>query len=200
MDVKLESLIEKIKKDGIEEAKAAKDGIIQKADQEAKDIIKTANVQADKIVKEAKNQALRLKNNTESALKQAARDLMLTLKEEIKSLLGKILKRGISEALSPDFIKQLIIKIVEGWHLKRELDLEVLVNKADREKLEDLLISGLKKDAKEKIEIKIGNVGRGFHIGEKKEGFYYDLTDEGISELLKEFLNPAISKLLDTKE
>ena len=50
MDVKLDSLIEKIKQEGIEEAQRAADEIRQKAEAEAQEIINKANEKARQII------------------------------------------------------------------------------------------------------------------------------------------------------
>lgn len=198
MDVKLESLIEKIKKDGIEEAKKASQEIIQQAKKEASEIIKEAEKEAAKIREEAQEVAQKLKSNTESSLRQAARDLSLSLKEELKKLFDRLLKGKIGETLTPNFMKELILKMVDKWLAKEEVSLEVLVSKEDKEKLEELLFGELKKEAKNRIEIKVSKaIDRGFRIGIKGDAVHYDFTDESILESLKEFLNPTISAILD---
>ena len=199
MDVKLESLIEKIKRDGITEAKKISEGIIQKARKDEEGIIKNAKEQADEIIEEAKFEAQKLMRNAESSLKQAARDLVLVLKEKLISLFDRIFKYEISKELRPEFMKNLILKIVNNWPLKEGDVVEVLVNKEDEKKLEELLLTQTNKEVrKNNIEIKIGrNVEKGFRVGIKEEEVYYDFTDEGVLDALKEFLNFNILNILD---
>lgn len=198
MEVKLESLIEKIKKDGIEEAEKSSEVIIQKAHEKASLIKEEANLEAKKITEKAKQDAQRLKNNTESSLRQAARDLVLALRGEISGLFDKILKKRISSSLDPDFIKELIIKVINTWSPKKGATVEISVNQGDKEKLETLILLGLKDQAKETIEVKVNKtLDKGFRIGLKGENIYYDFTDESILEALKEFLNPAIVAMIE---
>ncbi|MCK5288315.1 MAG: DivIVA domain-containing protein [Candidatus Omnitrophica bacterium] len=198
MEVKLDSLIEKIKKDGVEEAKKASDEIIQKANKEAEKIINEAKHKAEKFLNDSKDEFEKLKNNTQSSLKQASRDLLLVLREQIMGVFDRIFKKQVSKSLTPDLIKQLIVKVVDNWIVQKNDVVEVLVNEEDKKKLEDLMLSLLKQEAGNMIEINIGkNVDKGFRIGIKGQDVYYDLTDESILEAIKEFINPSIAAMLD---
>tara|TARA_B100000315_G_scaffold248255_1_gene277928 strand:- start:2746 stop:3354 length:609 start_codon:yes stop_codon:yes gene_type:complete len=199
MDIKLESLIEKIKKDGVQEANKTSNGILDKANQEAESIVNKAKKEAESIIKEAKDQAQKLKSNTEGSLKQAARDLVLSLRQQLNSLFDRILKQKISADLDPEYVKQLILTLVDKWALKEDAALEVLVGQNQEKKIAELLFGQIKKEAKNKIELKVAkNIDKGFQIGLKDGDTYYDFTDESILESLKAFLNPTISAMLDS--
>jgi len=198
MDVKLESLIAKIKQDGIEEAERVSKDIIKKAKAEAEAIIKEAKAKAKTIEEQARTSAAKLESNSQDALKQASRDLILTLKVEMVALFDKILKQKCGEALSPEFMAELITKIADKWKTSGDIAWEVLVSETDKEKIEKLLIASLKKEAKATLEIKVSKaIDKGFRIGIKGEDLHYDFTDQSIVEALKEFLNPTLSAILD---
>lgn len=198
MDVKLESLIAKIKQDGIDEAKKTSQDIIKKARLEAELIVKEAEAKARSIEKQAKASAAKLKSNSEDSLKQASRDLVLALKGELVALFDRILKGKTGEALNAEFMAGLITKIVDKWSVEKSVTWEVLVSKADREKIEKALIASLKSQAEATIEVKISKaINKGFRIGIKGQDFHYDFTDQSILEALKEFLNPSLTAILD---
>ena len=96
MDIKLESLIERIKQDGIEEAKKTSEEIIESAKKEALKIINKAEQEAEKIVNSAKEETEKLKDNASAVVKQAGRDLMLAVKEQLGQLFDKIVKSSLS--------------------------------------------------------------------------------------------------------
>ncbi|MBU0693430.1 MAG: hypothetical protein KKC11_01995 [Candidatus Omnitrophica bacterium] len=200
MEVKLESLIEKIKKEGVEEAMRAAQEIAKEAQDKAQEIINEAQAQAGKIIDEAKKEADKLEYNSELAIKQAGRDLILRLREEISRLFSNVLKRSLTHTLTPQFLGELVVKIIDQWLPQREAQtIEIIVNDKDKQKLEELILSQLKKEAGDRLEIKINNnIDCGFRIGIKGEDVYYDFTDESILESLKEFLNPTVSALLDS--
>lgn len=196
MESKLEHLIEKIKSDGIEEAKKSAAEIIENARKEAEGIIKKARADAQQIIADAGREADKLKTNAESALKQASRDTVLVTKEKLLKLFDAAFKRELGAALSPEFVKDLIVKIVDSWG--RDKELEVLVSEKDLQQLQDLVFSQSRAQLKETVTIKVDKgISRGFRVGLKDSNVYYDFTDESIAEFLGEFLNPGIREILD---
>jgi vacuolar-type H+-ATPase subunit E/Vma4 len=69
------------------------------------------------------------------------------------------------------------------------------------QRLEDLILSKFKSELGSGINFKIKpNINKGLYIGLKGEDFYYDFTDEAMLEILKEYLRPFITKIIDKKE
>jgi V/A-type H+-transporting ATPase subunit E len=196
MDVKLENLIEKIKKEGVESGRQVSEEMIKTAGQDADAIIKKAKKEAERIQKEAEKEARQFRENAELAVKQAARDSELLLKEKITELFDRLLKREVVQALTPDVMKELILKIISKW--SGSTDTELLVSEKDKKQLRDMVLKGLKKDLKDTVTIQASpDLAHGFRIGLKDENIYYDFSDESITEMLKMFLNPGIKELLD---
>lgn len=196
MDVKLDSLIEKIKKEGIEDAQQQSDELLKEARQKAASITDNAKKEAEKIVEDGKRQAEQFQKNAESDLQQAARNTQLLLKEKITALFDNVFKKEVATTLTPDFMKDIILKIVDTWG--KDTNAEIVINEKDKKKLESLLFSSLKKDAKESISIRISKeVASGFRIGLKDDQVYYDFSDEAIADTLKTLISPALKEILD---
>jgi V/A-type H+-transporting ATPase subunit E len=195
MDVKLENLIEKIKKEGVEGARRVSEEIIQKANQDAETILKKAKKEAEQIIRQGEERADQFQKNAELAVKQAARDSELLLKQRITELFDTVLKREVSQTLTPDVLKELILKVIGKWSGKEGT--EIVVSAKDKKRLQDILLKSLEKDLKDTVTIKVSkDISHGFRIGLKGENSYYDFSDESISALLKMFLNPSIKELV----
>jgi len=200
MEVQLSSLIDKIKEEGISEANKRSEEIIKQTEQKKKAIIKEAEEKAAFIIKEAEEKAAKLKDNSQKAIIQAVRDANLSLKEEIKNLFEAILKKEIRHALSDDFIRELILRIVESWSKDRKEGFQVSLSQQDKEKLEALILSKVKGELALGITFKLNpNINKGLYISKKGESFHYDFTDEAILEILKEYLRPFIVKIIEKK-
>ena len=198
MEMQLNSLIEKIKQDGIKQASQKSEEIIKQAEEGKRDIIRQAKEQAERIIKQAEAQAAKLKDNSHQAVIQAVRDAGLSLKQEIKKLFDNILKKEIQRTLSDDFIRELIIRIAQTLPKAKEAGIEISLSQQEKTRLEDLILSGLKKESVHGITFKVNpNIDKGFYIGIKDEGFHYDFTDQAILEILKEYLRPFIVKILE---
>ncbi len=197
MEMELNTLIEKIKKDGVEEAEKKAHEIINSAEKKAQEIVHNAEKQKKNIILEAENESNKLKKLTEESIKQSVRDAILTLRQKIMGLSDTILKRQITETLSPEFLKDIIIKLVENFKKQDDLDIEVLLGKSDKEKTEQAVLNSLSAEMKKGITFKISpTIQSGFRIGEKDKNYFYDFTDEALTDALRMHLNPKIIKIL----
>ncbi len=196
MDVKLDSLIEKIRKEGIEDAQHAADSIIKEAKQKAASIVEKAKQEAEKIIEDGKHQVDQYKATADVDLKQAARNIELLLKEKIHTLFDSVFKRQVSAEMKPGFLKELIVKIVNTW--AKDSKAEIVINEKDKDQLEKVLFSGVKDELKNSISIRVtSDISNGFRVGLKDEEVYYDFSDESIAEVLKSLINPKLKEILD---
>jgi V/A-type H+-transporting ATPase subunit E len=197
MDVKLENLIEKIKKDGVDEAKNEADKILRKAKEESDNIIQASNKQAEEIIEKAKKEAEEFVEKSKRAIKLAARDTELLVKENLMALFNKVFQQEVSKSLSPDFLQKLILQIVSQWVNKDAI--EIMVSEEDKSNLETLLFSKLNDELKESVTLKISEkVSKGFHIRVENENLYYDISEENIAEILNLFLNQKLKTVLES--
>jgi len=197
MEVQLDSLIERLKEEGVETARKEAEGIIESAKNDASKIINEAEQKAKTIIGKAKVEAQRLKESSEEAIKQSARDLILIVKEKIVDLFNQVLFKKIQEISTPEFLKEIIIKIVDKMDTKENI--EIVIGEQEKERLFSFLQNELKRELQNTVEININpRLGRGFRIGIKDSNLYYDFTEESLLEILKEFLNPYLAGLLNT--
>ena len=197
MDEKLENLIEKIEKEAVEEAQQTAGEIVGRARQEAESIIAAARREAEEIAADGRRRAEVFRQNAELALRQAARDTQLSLKERIVELFDRVFQREVSRTLTPDFLKELILKVVSAW--TPDAKVEIVLNDADKDGLQTLLLSGLGEEFKNSVSLSANSdISGGFRIGLNGEHVYYDFSDGSIADALKAYVNPDLRKILDT--
>ncbi len=200
MEVKLEQLIETIKKDGVLEAQKQSREIIKKAQKEVAQLIKESKEKAEQIISQAKLETDNFRDTAEKSIQLGGRDLILSLKEKIQEIFDALLKEKIKEELTPDYLKELIIKIVTNWEPGKENSWQVLISDEDKEQLKLMLLKSFKEKVQGEIEIKTSRaLEKGFRIGFKGEEVYYDFSDESIVEALSVFINPLIAELIKGK-
>ena len=199
MDVKLENLIEKIKKEGVEEARETSEKMVQDSRTEAKAIVEKAEKDASQRMKEAEAHAERFQKQAELAIRQSMRDAVLALKEQLTALFDRVFRQEVADTLKPDVLEAMILKVVGAWAEKPEM--EITVSDADRKALEALLAKALNKALKDAVTLRAsGDIGGGFRIGLKKGDVYYDFSDESIAGMLRHYLNPKINEILDRQD
>jgi V/A-type H+/Na+-transporting ATPase subunit E len=195
MSVKLDSLIEKIKQDGVDAAKKEANKILLDTRKKADSMISEAQEEAEKARKKAEKDAESYRKNAETAIQQAARDTVLVLKEKITKMFEQVLMADVAKTMDKDLLKELILMLAKNWC--DDDDIEVLVNKIDPDELEKQLKKSLSGNIKGDIDIRLDRkIEHGFRIGKKEGNLYYDFTDESILEALRVFLNPKLAELL----
>ncbi|MBU1146824.1 MAG: hypothetical protein KKD11_00520 [Candidatus Omnitrophica bacterium] len=199
MSEKLKELLEKINQEGVQQAGESAKAIELQAKKDAEKIIADAKNKAQSIVGDAKDTAEKTRKTGEIALKQASRDLILSLKDEIKRIFGKIVASETAKAVSSEDIVDLLGELIENYIKKggASSDVTVLVKKEDLEKFKKTMLSKLKEKVKEGIEFKTSpNINAGFSISFDKGKSFFDFTDEALTEALYAYLNPELTKLL----
>jgi V/A-type H+/Na+-transporting ATPase subunit E len=197
MEIQLQELIDKIKKDGIESASADAAKIKSEADAEAGRIIAAAKKEAAEIVSRGKTDAERFEKAGVAALEQASRNLVLAFKGEIQALLDKLSAETVHSAYSSDVIKGILPDLIKNWAAKNTDSVTVLLSEGDLKKIEAALKSQLVSALKGGVEIKAGkNLVGGFHIVEKDGSAYYDFSAQAVAKLLSAYLNPRLAEIL----
>jgi V/A-type H+-transporting ATPase subunit E len=199
MDIQLQELIDKIKKDGIESASSEANKMITQANADAKRIIDNAQREAAAIIERGKADAERFEKAGISAVEQASRNLVLAFKDEIQALLDKITSASVTSAMNDDGLKAIIPEIIKNWNAKGSDNLAVVLSEADCKKLESYFTDKLSSELKKGLELKSDkNLASGFRIAAKDGSAYYDFSAESVAELMSSYLNPRLQEILKT--
>ncbi len=198
MDVQLQELIDKIKKDGVASAESTAAQIIEDANKKAASIIQDAKAQAEAIIKEAKAETERMEKSSEDAIKQASRNLLISFRDGITKELDAIIEAGAQGAYSKELLEKLIPETVKVWAQKSDVsDISVLLAEKDLASLESGLKSALKDQLAKGLEIRPDKtLSAGFRIGMKDGSAYYDYSAESVAELFASYLNPKVSAIM----
>ncbi len=198
MDVQLQELIDKIKKDGVASAEDTAAKIIADAEKKAAAIIDDAKQKAEGFEKEAKAKASSQQKAGEDALKQASRNLLISFRDGISAQLRAIVEDETVKAYSKDLLARLVPETVKAWSVKSDAgDLSVLLSKSDLDALESGLKGALKDEISKGLEIKADKtLESGFRVGLKDGSAYYDYSAESVAELFSAYLNPRIAQIM----
>lgn len=198
MDVQLQELIDKIKKDGVASAENEAAKIVAEAEKNAEKIIADAQEKAAEIVKNAKAETERMEKASEEAIVQAGRNMLLSFKESIISELDGLIKTETENAQTKEILAKLIPETVKAWSKNADAsELSVLLSEKDLKSLESSLISELKGEIEKGLEIKPDKtLAYGFRIGVKNGVAYYDYSAESLSEMFAAYLNPKVAALI----
>ena len=198
MEIQLQELIDKIKKDGIESASGESARIISEADAEAVRIIAVAQKEAADIVSRGKADAERSEKAGVVALEQASRNLVLAFKGEIQTLLDKLIVKETASAFSEETFKAALPEILMAWASKGG-SLDLLLPEEILKKIQSWFNEKLITEIKKGVELKSDrNLGAGFRIANRDGSAYYDFSAESVAQLISAYLNPRLAEILKT--
>lgn len=189
----LKGLLDKIQQEGVEAAQKKAQDIQKAAQQKADALVAEAKKEAQRIINEAKQEIARNKDSAQATLKQAGRDLLLSLRMHIQGMLGKIVRDHIGQALKPEEMAHIIATIIKDISDTQQGTIEITVNKADVEKLQSFLAQQLKHALKKGIEIRPSeNVRSGFRISYDEGKSAFDFSDEELAAYITTYIKPML--------
>ncbi|MDR0487312.1 MAG: V-type ATP synthase subunit E [Treponema sp.] len=199
MDIQVQELIDKIKKDGIETASKESARVKAEAETEARQIVEAARKEAGDIIARGKQDAERSEKAGIAALEQASRNLVLAFKEEIQALLDKLITEYISSQYDEGVLKAVLPELLKAWAAKGENDLAVILSEGDLSRLKGFFGEKLTGELKKGVELKSNRrLASGFHISNREGSVYYDFSAESVAGLLSAYLNPRLAEILKT--
>ncbi len=194
----IKGLIEKIQQEGVRVAETKASAIEEEAKKKAAEIIKQAQAKTEKMVRDAEDEISRQKASTEASLKQAGRDLILALEDEIEAMLERLIKMRTQEALTPQELIRLIDSLIKGYAKKEDFDIKVSLGKNDFKKLQEGFSGELKEVLKKGIELKPSDeISGGFIISYDGGKSHFDFTDKALAEYIGLHLKPALAQILE---
>lgn len=192
----LDKLISSLKSEAIDAAEKESNKILEEARSQAQKILKAAEEQRERILTDAENEAQTLVQKGESALRQAARDLHIAVRNNLLEIFKAVLEKEIHRTFTPDLVKSAVMKVIEN--IGREVELRF--PEAFEQELADYIHQRLQTSDDLVSIVRDDNLLTGFSITKKNEGWSYDISAEEIAELLKPHLIGKWVEVLKNKE
>jgi vacuolar-type H+-ATPase subunit E/Vma4 len=198
MAEELKDLIEKIQEEGVKAGEEKARKIEADAKKQASAIIERAKKEAARTAEEAVGRAADAEASGRAVLKQAGRDLILSLKKEICATLDRIVASHAHKALEPAEMTRIIATLVKEHAAEAESDIVISFKKEDLEKLEKGLLSELRAEVKKGLILKTSDeIQGGFIISYDAGKSYYDFTDKALARYIAASLRPKLAEILD---
>ena len=199
MTEELQSLLDRIRAEGVERADAEGARIVGEAEERAAGIVAGAERRAAELRGAAETDAAAALARGHTALEQAARDFLLSLQKSIESVLRETLCETVADALTPDIVAQILVRLADAYaaHDMNESRVDVLLSPEDRdavgaiimEKYRDLVRQGLTLRPDERVE-------SGFKVSFVDYNLYHDFSAEALAEALAPVLKPPLCDIL----
>jgi len=200
MAQEIKDLIAKIQQEGIQAAEVQAAQIKAEAERGSLKIISEAKIQAQRIVEQANSQARKLDDSTQAALKQAGRDLLISLRQEIIAMLDRLIKLDLRQALTAEDLSGIIAALIKNAPLSLGSQIIVSLNKQDKDKLEQGFLKQLVQATKKEIILKAADgIDSGFVISFDAGKSIFDFSGQALSDYISGCLRPELNKILNPR-
>ncbi len=195
MEKQIQKLTDRLYQEGVERGNAQADVIIAEAKQTAAKIIAQAKADAEAMTENARKKSEELRQNTINELKLYAGQTIEAVKTALTDCItDTVTTQAVDKAWEdPKFIQEMALRLVSEWGQKEEL----VIGTEDAESLraffaqkaKDLLDKGMK------IE-EVNGLKHAFSVAPADGAYKIIFGEEEFKELFKDFLRPALIKLL----
>ena len=184
----LQGLLERINRDGVEKARAEADAIVADAKAKAADIVRRANEEAEAARAAAKVDAENYSRRAAETVRNAARDVVLGVKDAVTALFEKALAENVDKALADEgVVADLAAEAVKG--LVGPMDVAVPPK----------LLPALKAKLASRGDVRVvldEALDAGFSVTLEGGRVEHSFTPDAIAEELAKLLRPDLAALL----
>lgn len=196
----LQALLDRINEEGLKKADEERQAILEDARKEAKGIVAEAKSEAEGIVKEARKQADLLREKGEESLRQAARDVLLSLRQQLEQRVVAVAKDVAASGLSDVSVAPAVASLIKAFAAKEgaESNIEVLLSEEDLDTFAEAVKGALDEDLRERVNLApVAGMRSGFKLSVSDSSVSYDFSDEALAEALGLFLNDRLSEIVN---
>jgi V/A-type H+-transporting ATPase subunit E len=191
----LQALLKRITDEGLKKAETERLAIVAAASAEATRVVTEATATAAALVAAGRREADLLRETGEQSLRQAARDVLLSLRGQLEKRLSEVAKGLVCSALDAPAMAAILADLVRHFveSSGREQRLEVLLNPGQVEALRAALGQALAADLRSRVDLSpLPSLQAGFRLRLVGADVVYDFSDEALAAALSTFLSPKL--------
>ena len=198
MSEDLQSLLDRIQKDGVDKAETRAAEIIAAAESKAKNIVSEAQAEAKRLVEKADQDSTSFAERGKKSIEQAGRDVVLTVENAVTEAFERILAAKVKDSLTGDVLKEMLGRIVEAYCTKDGSEhIQVLVNPADEAALKEFMLSTFAESMNKGLVIKgDSDVISGLKVSLVNADVHHDFSADAITEALCHLLRPQLTAIM----
>jgi V/A-type H+-transporting ATPase subunit E len=199
MNEELQSLLDRIRSEGVDRAEAEGERIVAEARERAAGVVAAAEAEAERIRRTAESDAEVSRERGAVALEQAGRDFLIALRSSIEAVLGETLRESVEEELSPSLLSEILVRLADAYaaHDMNESGIDVLLSPEDREAVVAIVMEKYRHVLERGLTLHPDpRVDKGFKVSFVDYGMYHDFTAEALAEALAPVLKAPVGDLL----
>ncbi len=199
MAEELQHLIDRIRKEAVDQAEAQAAQLTAQAREKAAALVRDAEQKAAALLQKAEKDSEVFVERGRRTLEQAARDLLITVGQGVENILEDLVQDAVEQALDQDTIKQMLLKLVQAYtgQAGGESRIEVLVSPEDQKAIIQFFADQYRQKLVHGVEIHTDNkIFKGFRVAVVDRHIRHEFTKAAIAEALSAFLRPHLAEIV----
>jgi V/A-type H+-transporting ATPase subunit E len=199
VDEQLQSLLDRIRREGVERAEEEAARITAEAQERAAGIVAEGEARAEALRRDAEAAAAASEARGQVALEQAARDFLLSLQNGIEAVLREALCDTVATALRPDVVAEILVRLADAYaaHDMNESRVDVLLSPEDRAAVGSLVLEKYRELVGQGLTLRLDRgVDKGFKVSFVDYDLYHDFTAAAIAEALAPVLKAPLCDIV----
>lgn len=213
----VDALIARLREEGVEAGRAEAQRIVEDAERRRREILEAAEAEARQRKADARQEVEQMKATADQALHAAARDTVLSLRQQMVRRFSEDVRRLVShEMREEDVFRRLILTVAgrarEALDAAGDGEIEVVLprrppgleemrqdpRRLQQDELTRLVLSMTGDMLREGVTFRVReDGGEGIRVVARESGLEFDLTDKALAELLLQHLQPRFQALLE---
>ena len=185
MELQVQELLDRIRTEGIEAAKAEATTIRARAEEDARSLLSDAEGRAKAREAEAEARIATMGKAAELALTQASRDAILSLRQKVQAFMEEVVRTETSLVFDASFLASHLSEILKIMGAEGKGDLAVLIPEKSLEALDAALAGRLAVELGRGVEFRpFAGLDAGFRVAFKGSAVQYDFSARAVASIL----------------
>ncbi len=199
MSEELQSLLDRIEKDGVDKANARADEIVAAAEAKAADLVTNAEAQAAALMAKAEEDSKAFEARSIKALDQAARDVILAVERDVAAIYARIAEQEVAQALDIDTIRTSVATLIEGYAKADAEGTRLAITLSDAQSADVVSYLSGKFQAQLDAGLTIEGsaaIASGFKVAVTDKEVEHDFTGDAVADALGTLLRPDLTRIV----
>jgi len=199
MSEELQSLLDRIEKDGVDKANAQADEIVKNAEAKAAELVKQAESDAAALLAKAEEDSKAFEVRSAKALDQAARDVILSVEQSVAAIFARIAAEEVAKALDTETIRGCITTLIESYVKADAENTRLAIALSDQQKADVVAYLSQKFQAQLNDGVTIAGsdvIGAGFKVAVTDKEVEHDFTGEAVADALGSLLRTDLATIV----
>ncbi|MBL7076986.1 MAG: hypothetical protein ISS31_05915 [Kiritimatiellae bacterium] len=199
MSEELQSLLDRIEKDGVDKANAKSDEIVKNAEAKADELVKKAEADAAALLAKAEEDSKAFEVRSSKALDQAARDVILSVERNVAAIFARIASEEVSQALDVETLRGCVASLIESYVKADAEGSRIAITLNDKQKADVVAYLSQKFQAQLTDGVTIEGsevIGAGFKVAVTDKEVEHDFTGEAVADALGALLRTDLASIV----